>query len=384
MRVAVDVAAAVNQKAGIGRYARGILGALAEISADDWFLQLAPRANGAPYQGPPPRPFARGRRVQLPVTERYLWILWHQLNLPLPPDLLAPRLDAFYNPDFVLPALAYAPGVCTVHDLGFMTVPDCAFPKLRDILLRTVPRSVQRARLVMAVSQHTRDDLVRLLGVAPDRIRIAGNAVDPTFRPMRDGGWLEAERARLSASLGADLREPFLLAVGTIEPRKNLPRLFEALAILRDRGRPLRLVVAGRDGWLFEPIYRRLEQLCLRSQVSFLHGPSDADLLALYNLAAVMVFPSLYEGFGLPPLEALACGAVVVCSNASSLPEVVGDAALLADPHDSEALAAAIERALDDATLRDELARRGPPRAARYTWSGSARAVHAALREASA
>jgi glycosyltransferase involved in cell wall biosynthesis len=381
MRVAVDVAAAVNQKAGIGRYARGVLGALADLGSADWYLQLTPRANGVAYQGPPPRPFVRGRRVRLPITERHLWILWHQLNLPLPPDLLAPRLDVFYNPDFLLPALAYAPGVCTIHDLGFMTVPDCAFPKLRDLLLRTVPRSVQRARLVMAVSEHTRDDLVRLLGVAPERIRVAGNAVDPGFRPVRDARWLKAERRRLSALLGTELREPFLLAVGTIEPRKNLTLLFEALAILRDRGRTMRLVVAGREGWLFEPIYGRLEQLGLRSQVSFLHGPSDADLLALYNLAAVMVFPSLYEGFGLPPLEGLACGAVVVCSNASSLPEVVGDAALLADPRDGEALATAIERTLDDAALRDELSRRGPLRAARYTWADSARAVHAALRE---
>src|SRR5579883_2378982 len=197
MRVAVDVAAAVNQKAGIGRYARGILGALAEISADDWFLQLAPRANGAPYQGPPPRPFARGRRVQLPVTERYLWILWHQLNLPLPPDLLAPRLDVFYNPDFVLPALAYAPGVCTVHDLGFITVPDCAFPKLREFLLRAVPWTLRRSRRVIAVSEQTRRDLVTLLGVPPEIVRVAGNAADPLFKPDADERWLAEARARL-------------------------------------------------------------------------------------------------------------------------------------------------------------------------------------------
>lgn len=375
------MAAAVNQRAGIGRYARGVLGALAALDTPDWVLEIAPRPNASAYQGTPPR-FAHGRRARLPVTERYLWIAWHRLALPLPPDLLAPRLDVFYNPDFVLPPLAYAAGVCTIHDLGFMTVPECSFPTLRELLLRAVPRSLERARLVIAVSEHTRRDLVRLLGVDPGKIRVAGNAVDALFRPVRDDTWRATERRRLASLLGGDPGERFLLAVGTLEPRKNLTLLLEALALLRDRGRTPTLVVAGREGWLYEPIYERIDRLRLQSQVRFLRGPDDRDLLALYNLAGVMVFPSLYEGFGVPPLEALACGAVVVCSSSSSLPEVVGDAALLVDPYDPDALARAIERALDDDRMREELSRRGPPRARRFQWSDSARAVHAALREA--
>ncbi len=380
MRIGIDYSAALNQRAGIGRYARGVLGALAAGAARDWALAVAPRPNATAYDGPLPL-FAHGRYVELPLSERLLWAAWYRARLPLPPDLLAPRLDVFYNPDFLLPRLAYAPGVCTVHDLGFMIVPDTSFPKLRAHLERAVPWAVRRARLVVAVSEHTKSDVARLLGVPSQRVRVAGNAPDALFRPYRDGAWRASERRRL------DLPERFLLAVGTLEPRKNLARLFEAVALLRDRGAfadwdgPA-LVVAGREGWLYEPIYARVVALGLRAQVRFLTDATDRDLLALYNLASVMVYPSLYEGFGLPPLEALACGAVVVCSDASALPEVVGDAALLVDPYDVEGLADAIERALDDEQLRRTLAERGPGQAHRHTWEASAATVRAALREA--
>jgi len=272
-------------------------------------------------------------------------------------------VDVFHSPDYVLPPVRHGKAVVTVHDLSFLRYPEGAEPKLRRYLSNAVPRAASRADLVLADSENTRNDIIELLGTSPDKVEVLYPGVDGSFRPVQDDGLL----ARARAVYGLDF--PFILTVGTLEPRKNHVLLLDAYAALREvPDVPHKLVIAGRKGWLCEGVFRRVEELSLEEDIIFLGFVSDEDLPALYRLADVFVFPSLYEGFGLPPLEAMACATPVIASDTSSLPEVVDDAGLLVRPDDPAVLADTIRRVLNDRGLREDLVRRGVSQARKFTW----------------
>jgi glycosyltransferase involved in cell wall biosynthesis len=361
MKIAVDFTAGVRQPAGVGRYTRSLLRALATApgAAHDLVLLWA-----GPARVPPPRDWPRTRTRALPLPERWMTVAWHRLRLPLPADFLAGGADVFYSPDFVLPPVARARGALTVHDLSFLTHPETHYPPLRAYLERVVPRSVRRADLVLADSAHTKRDLVTLLGAPADKIEVVLSAADPAFTRVDDPQRLAAVQRRWGVG------RPYVLSVGTIQPRKNLPVIFEAL---RQLPRELTLVHVGNRGWLCEPVFEALERSGVKDRVRFLQGVDDADLAALYSGAVALVFPSLYEGFGIPCLEAMACGAPVIASNAGSLPEVTGRAAIVVEPGDEAAIAAGISRLLDDPAFRDSLVQRGYAQAARFSWEDSGR-----------
>jgi len=310
----------------------------------------------------------------VPISDHTLAIVWHRLQLPLWVELVTGRLDIFYSPDFVLPPLRHGKTMLTIHDLSFMRYPECTDANLRVYLNKVVPRSVQRADLVLADSQHTKDDLTELLGVEANRVQVIYPGVEARFRPIEDRAILEQVRKRYN------LPSQFILGLGTLQPRKNFTRLIEAFADLRsfdlaqDRSAicDLRLVIAGGKGWLYEEIFATVERLGLGEQVVFPGFVADEDLPALYNLADLFVFPSLYEGFGLPPLEAMACGTPVITSNASSLPEVVGGAGLMVEPTDVESLAQAMRRVLEDESLQQEMIAKGLEQANQFTWEKAA------------
>ena len=367
MRIAIDYSAAVNQRAGVGRLVRNQVLALAEVDrTNDYTLVYARPNNGAVAQFPGAGNFAR-KEVRL--RERWLAVLWHRAKLPLPADWLSGPIDLFHSPDFVLPPLKRARGILTVHDLAFLMRPDCADARLRAYLEEVVPRSVRRADYIIADSENTRNDLVVLLGVPPESISVVPGGVEERFAPVTDPRRLAEARRRLGVG-----DAPFVLAVGVLEPRKNLNRLMDAFVILKSRGRApdLKLVLAGGRGWLVEGILEHHAGSKFRDDI-LLPGFVPDDLLpAIYSAASVFAFPSLYEGFGLPTLEAMACGTPVVASRASCLPEVAEGAAVLIDPTNSEELAAALEQAMADETLRGELFARGRARAAEYTWRRAA------------
>jgi len=295
--------------------------------------------------------------------------LWHRARLPYPVEAITGRVALLHATDFTLPpTLPGTRTLLTVHDLSFVRVPETASPPLKAYLDAVVPRSVRRAGHVLADSEATRDDLIALYDTPPGKITVLWSGVDARFAPVTDTTVLRAVRERYHLPDG-----PFLLSVGTVQPRKNYARLIEALARLRQETHDLGLVIAGGKGWLEDPIYAALDQFGLREAVVFTGFADDADLPALYSLARAVALPSLYEGFGLPVLEAMACGTPVVTSNLSSLPEVAGDAALLVNPLDVDELTDALQRLVSDEPLRAALRERGLARAATFTWERAAR-----------
>jgi len=367
VKVAVDFTAGVRQYGGVGRYTRSLVRALAdafqERAAGDHLTLL--------WAGPPrlalPEGWPHTTTKRLPLPERWMTVLWQRARVPLPADLLAGGADVFYCPDFTLPPLARARAVVTVHDLSYLIHPDTHYPPLRRFLERVVPRAIERADLVLADSEQTRIDLREHLGVPEEKMRVVLSAADAMFTPS--GPERVAETRRRHA-----IDRPYLLSVGTIQPRKNLPVIFDALRQLTDAGRDLSLVHVGRPGWLCEPIYEALERSGVKDRVRII-AVSDEELVDLYTGSVALVFPSLYEGFGLPCLEAMACGAPVIASHAGSLAEVMQDAGIKVDPMDSTAIADGARRLLDDSVFCQDLIGRGHAQAAKFRWEDSGRQV---------
>jgi glycosyltransferase involved in cell wall biosynthesis len=301
------------------------------------------------------------------------------MRLPIPVELLTGDCDLYHSPDFTLPPLRRARGLVTIHDLSFLRVPECADPGLRAFLEKAVPAAVMRARRVLADSENTRKDLIEILRVDPDRISVVTPAIEPRFRHADTITRLDEVRARYG------LPGRFILSLGTLEPRKNFSRLIAAYSqLVRETCLPHALVIGGKPGWLYEDIYQQANQENLAGRVLFPGFVADEDLPVLYSLAEMFVFPSLYEGFGIPVLEAMACGTPVVTSNNSSLPEAAGSAALMVEATDSTELAEAIAKILNDADLRRRMIAAGYDQARRFTWQRSAQALLEAYERAAA
>jgi len=366
MRIAFDYTAGTRQEAGIGNYVRSLLGAvLAEDKENSYTLITSGRpTRERPF---PDAPNVRGRSIVIP--DRYLNVLWYRWRVPLPANLFTGRVDIYHGPDFVLPPLSgKVRTVVTIHDLAFLEHPEYAVPSLAEYLKKVVPESVAAADAVAVVSYDSARTLMKHFGTPCEKIVIIPNGLRPHFRRITDRVLLGATANKFG------LRHPLVLGVGTLEPRKNHMGLIKAFhqAQSNKKNRPAMLALAGGSGWLYEQTRQLVADLKLEKQVRFLGKVSELELCILYSLADVFAYPSFFEGFGVPPLEAMACGAPVITSNTSSLPEVVGDAALTIDPQKIDELAKAITRLIGDEKLREELCQRGYERAQLYTWPKAA------------
>jgi glycosyltransferase involved in cell wall biosynthesis len=300
----------------------------------------------------------------------------HRLEqLALPLELARLRPDVVHSIDFIPAFWRRWRSVITVHDLGFWHFPETLTAESRRYYGQ-LGRAAQSADRIIAVSRSTRADLITLAGVDPAKIEVVLEAAGPEFQPVGRG----AARARAGELLG--VKRPFVLFVGSFEPRKNLVRLVEAFARVRQE-RDVELALVGRRAWLFEPIFRRINELELGEVVRVVEGLPHESYPVLYSAAELLAFPSLYEGFGLPPLEAMSCGCPVVSSNRASLPEVVGEAGLLVEPDDTQSLAEAVLKVLTDPALSAELRRRGLERARQFSWQRTAQETLAVYRRAS-
>jgi len=298
-------------------------------------------------------------------------VVWEQALQPW--AVARARVDLVHGPVFVGPLAARRPSVVTIHDLSFLRFPHLFRPANRLYLAVFARASACRARRVIAVSAHAAGEAVRLLGLAREKVHVVYHGVDAAFRP------LSPDRvAAFRAQIG--LPERFVLYVGTLEPRKNLVRLIDAFARLP--GADVKLVLVGGRGWYDEEVFARVERLGLQERVVHAGYVPAADLPLWYNAATMLAYPSLYEGLGMPVLEAQSCGTPVLTANRAALPEAAGDGALLVDPEDVEAIAAGLQSLLTDEPLRQELRQRGLNHAAGFTWQKTAAETAAVYRRA--
>lgn len=365
MKVALDFTPAIQRHAGIGRYAEELARALvARDSGDEIRLFYTD-----PQRRLPAPPLDTLPRKTLPCSNkpwRMRVLLSSYARVPM--DSLFGDVDVFHATDHLLPHLRRTRSVFTLYDLSFLTYPETHLSLNRWFLRLMIPLFLSRAGAVISISRHTKADALSYYGLADSKIRVIPLGVDARFHPVADPQALAAVRARYR------LPERFILSVGTIEPRKNLLTLLRAYERLRGTtDLTHRLVLVGRLGWKAEQFLTALARSPLRNEVVLVGPVPEEDLPLVYAAADLFVYPSLYEGFGLPPLEAMACGTPVIASSAASLPEVVGDAGILVDPSSSEELAAAMHRVLSDESLRRALAKKGFERAKLFSWAETAR-----------
>lgn len=362
MTICLDLSAAAHERAGLGRYAASLAQALLALGVPLTTFINDPHENRL-------RPPLSALPMRTANLARKRWRLRAAVSYFGGPNLnrAFKGVTLFHATEHLLPKITLARSVFTLHDVAYLLFPQYHLLQNRIYLSMMMPRFLARADAVICVSENTRRDALRFYPLNPNKIHVIPEGVEPHFQPDL------SEEQRAAVRTKYRLPERFILYVGTIEPRKNLSTLLEAYAALRFQHPNLGLVVAGGKGWLYESFFERLRVLGLESVVTLTGYVPEADLPALINCAEVFAYPSVFEGFGLPPLEAMACGVPVVCSNASSLPEVMGEAGVLLPPTETSAWKEALERLLADATLRADLRARGLRRAQQFTWDNAAR-----------
>ncbi len=362
-RIAFDARYINDRYHGIGRYAFRLLEAMVNVAPMHTFIVFRGQGRDSRFDwnALASRPNVELREGPWPLYWPHKQVLWPQI-------LRRSRADVFHSPYLSVPLMAPCPVVLTVHDLIFERYP-AYMPRawMRSYYRLLMALGIRRARHIIAVSQATADDLVHFYPVPPEKVTVIPEGVEAGFGPPTD------ELRLWSLCHRYNLSRPFILSVGVRRPHKNLARLVEAFARLAPETAHDLVFVGPADPRFPDEARQIVTQRGLNGRVRFLDWVSEEDLAGLYNLATFVTLPSLVEGFGLPALEAMACGTPVLAANASSLPEVVGEAGVLVDPYSVDALADAMRALLRDKTLRQHLGKAGRQRATTFTWEEAAR-----------
>lgn len=364
MRIAIDAIPLVANKTGVGHYTDALAEWLARTHHDHQYELVSPFDFNFPNgHSPPPNLHKRFTPVQ-PMFRKW-WLVG------LPALLRISSFDLFHGTNYCVPVFSTCPTVVTIHDLSLYAQAITHEKKNVERGKRRVPVMARRADMIIAPSEATKREITQYLKIPADRIRVVYEAAREKMKPLSIEDCEPVLRKH-----GID--QPYLLYTGTIEPRKNLLNLIRAYnELLRtSKHRPM-LVLCGGRGWLDEEVFELVAELKLQRMVKFTGYVDDDDLPALYSACEIFVYPSLYEGFGLPPLEAMACGAPVITSNTSSLPEVVGDAGVLINPNEVAELAAAMINLLNDTTQRENRSRAGFERSKHFSWERAAHETQA-------
>jgi glycosyltransferase involved in cell wall biosynthesis len=370
LRIAIDAHSVGTGLGGNESYATNLIEALAEIDqANRYTLYVTRREAVERFSDRWPNFFVRSTLPHTPLI---------RIPLTLSAELRRNPVDVLHV-QFTAPPFSPCPVVVSIHDLSFEHLPETFKWRSRKQLRITVRRSAREASQVIALSEYARKDIISTYHVSPDKISAIPLAAPAHFRPIRN----EEELQRVRQTYG--IEGEYMLSVGTIQPRKNLSRLVAAYSRLRWANPEVKLpklVLAGKCAWLYDETLRTIKELKITDSVIMTGYVPETDLPALYSGALCFIYPSYFEGFGLPPLEAMKCGAPVIVGDRTSLPEVVGNAALLVDPFDVEALAKAIETVMGDSNLRAELSVKGLARAKLFDWRETARQTLAVYKKA--
>lgn len=348
------------RRAGVSNYTEALLHHLGHIDRVNRYTIYTTRGIDSTALDLPPN--FHVQPSHLPTINPRIRIPWEQLIAP--PLLRLNGAQVFHGVLNVAPLFCPVPSVITIHDLSIFSFPQTFRRHNRMYLTWSTRASARRAARILTVSEYTKQEVVRLLCIPPERVIVTHNACDERFVPPHPDD-LAAFRQREA------LPEQFILYVGTLEPRKNIPMLLEAYAQIADRTEAP-LIIGGGKGWLYDPIFAKAQSLGLADRIRFVGFIPGEDLPLWYAAATVFVFPSLFEGFGMPLLEAMACGTPVVTTSSSSLPEVAGDAGLIVSPTDAEALGHALLQVLNTPTLRADLRERGLRQVQRFSWHETA------------
>ncbi len=364
MHIGIDAHAIGAKQGGNETYIRNLIRSLAEVDGSNRYtLYLAEPEAAAVWQEEFAKEYRNFSIVLLPKPTPIV-----RVPLYLAYELRRRPVDVLHV-QYTAPPFCPAPVVATIHDLAFEHLPETFTRRGSFQLKLTVRRTAQRAARIATVSEYSRQDLLKTYNLAPEKVVVTYNGIEPHFKAEPAS---PEEGPEIRRRFGID--RDFILAVGSLQPRKNLVRLIRAYAQMRKENENFRhqLVIVGRKLWLSDEIFDEVKRQPWASDVILTGYVSDEDLPALYRTASVFVYPSIFEGFGLPPIEAMACGTPVVTSNNSCLPEVTGDAAVLIDALDERQIAQGIHQILRDEALRARLIEKGLARAARYRWLDAA------------
>ena len=365
MRIGIDATALPPQPVGAGNYIIQLIRALASLKVNDEFVIFAQQRGQA--------------LISLPENDSFEWIILEDRNpgsrliweQTLFPQLIRRSgVDLLHSMHYTRPVKLPCASVVTFHDMTFFLYPELHTRAKRLFFPLAIRASARQADALTAVSESTRQDAIRVLGISPEKIAATQLGVDPAFRPVNDAGFKRVIAEKY------DLPERFILYVGLLEPRKNLPMLIRAYKRLIDGGENFKLVLVGRYGWRYEELLRQINNLDLEGMVHFTGYVSQEDLPLIYNLSSLFVYPTIYEGFGLPALEAMACGVPVITTDVSSLPEIVGEAGILVPVNNVKALYGAMIAVLGDEDLRRKMINKGIQRAAKFTWEQTAKLTY--------
>jgi glycosyltransferase involved in cell wall biosynthesis len=368
MNIGIDARTLTGNRSGVGNYLLNIIEAGAFDDHVVYAYYDTPEETLPDIDAPEETDF-RWRLIESPdlvnrISGPAQPIWW--INITLHRELKRDGMDAFFGPNFVQPVLFDKPSVIIVHDVIHRTLPEVHTKTYRLYLRTFLAASVRQADRVLTVSEHSKNDFLQYHPLSTDRVRVAYGAADGVYRP-RD---LASEtRERLCQTFG--IPDQFILYVGNIEPRKNLVAVIEAMHRFSDEERPA-LVVVGKEHLAYGALERMLEQCPFRDQIHFTGYVPDDDLPLLYNMSSLFVYPSLYEGFGLPVLEAMQSGTPVITSDRTSIPEVVDNAGVTLDPNDRDAIANAIQRLWTNEEVREEYRERGLRQAENFSWNRTA------------